>query len=139
MKNDWQKAMNVNPYTAPTEMNSIGRFQFSTMMLATGVLKVSEEMLNEKERLKRNGWNIDRIAETVSKKFSIKKAELFKKGRESNASRARMIVAYLATQKLGMSHTLVAEYLRVSKSAIIRAARKGELLDGKYNIEATIK
>ena len=50
-----------------------------------------------------------------------------------------MIVAYLATQKLEASHASVAEYLRVSKSAIIRAARKGEMLDGKYNIEATIK
>ena len=50
-----------------------------------------------------------------------------------------MIVAYLATQKLGMSHTAVAQYLKVSKSAIIRAARKGEMLVGNYDIEAAIK
>lgn len=105
----------------------------------TTVLKESEEELNEKERLKRSGWDIGRIVVAVSNAMSVRKEDMFRKGRDSKGSRAKMIVKYFAANKLGMSATAIARYFGVTKAAAIKNIRKGELLNKEYILDEHIK
>lgn len=105
----------------------------------SSVLKESEERISGRVQMINSGWDIERIVAVVIKEFGIQKEDLFRKGRNSKSSWAKMIIAYLATNKLGMGHTAVAHYFKISKSAIIRAAQKGEVLNKKYGIELSVK
>jgi hypothetical protein len=92
------------------------------------VLEASEERLLRQEKLKRDGWNIDKIAERVCDHFDIDKNDLKKRGRQNAVSNAKAVMCYLASRELGLTGAEIGRYIGVSRVAVVKAVARGEAL-----------
>lgn len=57
-------------------------------------LHVSEENIIQREKLKRDGWDIEKLVERVCEIMSINKEDIFRRSRNSNISKARNLLVY---------------------------------------------
>jgi chromosomal replication initiation ATPase DnaA len=80
------------------------------------------------ERLGAEGWTLTKIAERVAEIFDIEKDHVVVAGKQSDRVRARGVLAYWAIRDLGLTATEVGTYLGLSKSAVSRAATRGQKL-----------
>ena len=96
-------------------------------------LSRAEELLDEKTRLQREGYDLDRLCERVGKKLFVMKAEeVTEKGKGKDTVKARSLLCYLATDRLGISQSELARRLKITLSAVSHAARRGkELIEQK--------
>lgn len=91
------------------------------------VLKAHEEKLTGQEKLKRAGWDLDRVSHHVCQLLSIDFSEIFRKGRANDVSAAKNLIAYWANQKLGLSGKEIADYFGLSRPAISYCIKQGKL------------
>lgn len=101
----------------------------------TQVLKSSEEELIRRDRLKRDGWDLNRVAVRVCELMTIQKNELLQRSRMSKVSKARELFAYWVNQELGISGKQIADYLDVSNPAITKSIRRGEQVASENNLK----
>lgn len=99
------------------------------------VLKLSEETIERKERLKRAGWNLEKVVGKICNLFSIDKADLYRRSRLSKISQARELLTYWGKKELGISGKQLSTYLGVSKAAITKSIRRGEQLAMDSNLK----
>ena len=76
-------------------------------------------------KLRRSGWDLEKIAGEICKIMQVKKDDLRKKWRVSRAKKARALVAYWG-KKLGISGIEISKYLGVSNAAISYLVCRGE-------------
>ena len=74
------------------------------------------------------GWALTKITERVAEIFGIEKDQVVVAGKQPDRVRARSVLAYLAIRALGLTATEIGKYLGLSKSAISRAANRGQKL-----------
>lgn len=60
------------------------------------MLKISDEKMARKEKLRRQGWDMNKLTERASRLMGIKREEIFKRGKQNQISQARSLVAYWA-------------------------------------------
>ncbi|MBW2740427.1 MAG: hypothetical protein JRE64_16620 [Deltaproteobacteria bacterium] len=84
--------------------------------------------MERRYRLKAEGWTLTKITERVAEIFGIEKDQVVVAGKQPNRVRARSVPAYLAIRDLGLTATEVGKYLGLSKSAVSRAANRGQKL-----------
>ncbi len=99
-------------------------------------LKRAEEQLNKRDRLKRSGWNLEKLANKICEMLSISKYDLKKKGRENNISFAKGLVAYWGCQELGMSGAEIGRYLGMSRMGFSKAAKVGEKMVNEKGLKS---
>jgi putative transposase len=75
------------------------------------VISQSEEHYERRHKLRRQGYDLNRIAERVSEVLGIKPDEVFTKGRQDRKVKARSLLCFWAARELGMSHTTLAKAL----------------------------
>jgi hypothetical protein len=92
------------------------------------ILKISDEALERKEKLRQQGWNIEKLIERVCELLKIRKEDIAKRGREDSVSQARSLVAYWGRKELGISGTELAAYFGITKQSIGDATARGEQL-----------
>jgi len=90
------------------------------------ILAQAEEKLRHRERLKRQGYDIKKVAGIVSKKYGVKPSEILSKGRQKNRVEARDFFCFWVVKELGYSITEVARRLEMTPSAIGYAVKRGE-------------
>ena len=78
--------------------------------------------------LKTEGWTLTKITERVAEIFGIEKDQVVVAGKQPDRVRARSVLAYWAIRDLGLTATEVGKYLGLSKSAVSRAANRGQKL-----------
>jgi len=78
--------------------------------------------------LKAEGWTLTKIAERVAEIFSIEKDQVVVPGKQPDRVCARSVLAYWAIRDLGLTAIEVGKYLGLSKSAVSRAATRGQKL-----------
>lgn len=100
-----------------------------------GVLKEAEEKERRKEKLKKEGWNLGRIAELISREYNIKKEEIKRRSRQNKQSEARKVLMYIASKELGISGIEIANYLGISGVAVTKGIREGEKLTEKGSLK----
>ncbi len=102
----------------------------------TQALKEWEEEFNKKEKMRREGWNIDKLIKHVCQMFSIKREDIKKKGKNNSVAYAKELVAYWGKQKLGFSGVEIGKELGISRQAVSLLVAKGEKLvkNGNYNL-----
>jgi len=71
---------------------------------------------------------LPKIAERVVEIFGIEKSKVVAAGKQPDRVRARSVLAYWAIRDLGLNETEVGKYLGLSKSAVSRAATRGQKL-----------
>jgi putative transposase len=101
------------------------------------IITQSEEHYERRHRLKRKGYNLDRIAERVAEVLAMEPDEVYSKGRQARKVKARSLLCFWASRELGMSHTLLAKKLEMSIANIGLSVERGELVakEGNYSLE----
>jgi len=92
------------------------------------VLSQASEQMERRYRLKAQGWTLTKIIERVAEIFGIEKDQVVVAGKQPDRVRARSVLSYWAIRDLGLTATEVGKYLGLSKSAVSRAATRGQKL-----------
>lgn len=94
------------------------------------VLKEFDERCERKERLKQEGWDIERLAKRICDSYGLKLDDLKRRGK-GRRSEARCVLCYLGYKDLGVSGRELGQYLGISRSAVSQNIAQAE----KYNPE----
>jgi chromosomal replication initiation ATPase DnaA len=92
------------------------------------VLSQASEQMEQRYRLKAEGWTLTKITERVAEIFGIEKDQVVVAEKQPDLVRARSVLAYWAIRDLALTATEVGKYLGLSKSAVSRAANRGQKL-----------
>ena len=101
------------------------------------VISQSEEHFERRHKLRRQGYDLERIAERVSEILGMKAGEVFSKGRQDRKVKARSLLCFWASRELGLSHTALAKKLEMSLANIGFSVERGESIakKGNYSLE----
>ncbi len=101
------------------------------------VLSQAEEHYERRHKLRRQGYDLDRIAERVSEVLGIKPDEVFSKGRQDRKVKARSLLCFWAARELGLPHTVLAKKLEMSLAGVGFSVERGESIAkmGNYSLE----
>jgi hypothetical protein len=86
----------------------------------------TQDVVERGDRLRREGWTLERLAERICDLLHLHPDELWRKGRENRISIAKGVICYIARRELGMTSKDISGFLGVSSSAVSQAAKRGE-------------
>ena len=98
------------------------------------VLAEQNERYERGYQLKMQGYDFDKLVERVSNAFELKAEQVLGSGKQPRRVRARSILCFYAVKELQMSGTEVAERVKMSKSAVSRAADRGERIEAELRL-----
>src|SRR4030066_678677 len=90
------------------------------------VISQSEEHFERRHKLRRQGYDLERIAERVSEILGMKAGEVFSKGRQDRKVKARSLLCFWASRELGLPHTALAKKLEMSLANIGFSVERSE-------------
>ena len=101
------------------------------------VISQSDEHYERRHRLRRLGYDLDRIAERVSELLGMEPDEVFSKGRQDRKVKARSLLCFWAARELGLPHTILAKRLEMSVANVGFSVERGETIvkEGNYSLE----
>ena len=90
------------------------------------VLEEQNERLERRYRIQMQGYDFDKVIDRVAKTFELKPEEVLRNVKQRRRVKARSLLCYWALEELEMTGTAVGRRLKMSKSAVSRAVRRGE-------------
>jgi putative transposase len=99
----------------------LGGSDFVSQMLAE-----AHEEFELRYRLKRMGYDLNKVADKVAELYGMAAAEIMTKGRRSRQVEARSLLCYWAVNELGMAITDLARVFGMTPSAISYAVPRGK-------------
>lgn len=101
------------------------------------VISQSEEHYERRHKLRRQGYDLDRIAERVSEVLGLTLDEVYSKGRQNIKVKARSLLCFWAARELGLSHTALAKKLEMSLAGVGFSVERGKSIvkKGNYSLE----
>ncbi len=99
----------------------LGDYKFVSM-----VLSKAREPVDEAYELKTRGVDYADVEKQASRKFGLKKADLYSKSRKKHIVMARSVFMYWACRKLGYSCTELAKRFKITQPAVSYAVERGE-------------
>ena len=91
-----------------------------------GVLSESEEKLERRHRLKRLGFDFEKILKRVSSDFDLEEDYITGRGRQKDRVEARDLLCYWCSIELGIPMADLAKRLGMTISAVSYAVHRGE-------------
>lgn len=88
-------------------------------------LKGDELAIESGSILLREGWTLDRLVSLVCERCEVSRPSLLKRSREDSVSKAKALICYLGTEKLGIKSSEIANYLNISRPAVSKWISKG--------------
>lgn len=116
-------------YGGVNELIKEKRMMYDDRVLGSSeyVEKVLDEYTEEKEKyLRIKNWTIEKVVNKICKKYDIKKNEIKRKGRDNKISKVKGLIAYSATEVIGINGMEVSRYFNVSRPAVSYLSRIGE-------------
>jgi len=92
------------------------------------VISQADEQFERRHKLKREGFDLHRIAERVAEVLEIEPDEVLSKGRQARKVKARSLFYFWASRELGISHTKLAKKLEMSIVNIGYSVERGEAI-----------
>jgi len=92
------------------------------------VLSEAEEKYERHYKLKRQGYDLDRIAERVAEIYGMETREIMSKGKQPRKVQARSLFCFWAVSELGMSIRQVAKRLEMSPPGVGFSVERGEAI-----------
>ena len=89
------------------------------------VLEKAEEGFKEKYLLKAKGYNLDKLIKRVAELTQLTPDQVTDGIRDAKRTKARSILCYWATEKLGVPQSQLALMLNRTQSAVVYAVRRG--------------
>jgi len=104
------------------------------------IISQSDEHYERRYRLRRQGYDLDRIALRVSEVLGMKPDEVFSKGRQDRKVKARSLLCFWAARELGLPHTALAKKLEMSLANVGFSVERGESIakEGNYSLEIEV-
>jgi REP element-mobilizing transposase RayT len=101
------------------------------------VLEKAEEKFKEAYRLRSRGYNLETLIKRVAEITRVTPDEILDFLRDAKRTKARSILCYWATEKLGTPQSQLAQMLKRTQSAITYAVRRGKVIvgDNAYLLE----
>jgi putative transposase len=90
------------------------------------VLEEQNERLERRYNIQMQGYDFEKILDRVAKMFELKPEEVLIKANQRLRVKARSLLCYWAVNELEMTGAAVGRRLKMSKSTVSRAARRGE-------------
>jgi putative transposase len=90
------------------------------------VLEEQNERLERRYRIQRQGYGFDKIIDRVAQMFELKPEEVLRNVKQRRRVSARSLLCYWAINELEMTGEAVGQRLKMSSSAVSRAAGRGE-------------
>jgi len=90
------------------------------------VLREAEEEIENKEKLKQAGWDVERLAQYTCNLLSVQQRDLCRKGRGNACSLSKGLLCYWGYAKLGINGAELARYLKISRPAVSKNIVLGE-------------
>jgi REP element-mobilizing transposase RayT len=103
------------------------------------VLSQADEQFERRYELKRLGYDMSRVADTVARIYSMDKDDIFLKGRQKLRSDARGLFCYWCSAELGLPLTDLARKLVMTVSGVGYAVRRGEKIVKQHQYRLTDK
>jgi hypothetical protein len=92
----------------------------------TAALQQANEQHERKDKLRSEGWDIDRVVKRVCELTGVDPSDIKRRSKMNKLSEARSLVAYWGNKELGISGIDLAKYFNISGSAICAAIKRGE-------------
>jgi len=92
------------------------------------VLSQANERYERRYELKRQGYDLDRIAKRVAEIYGMEKHEVFSKGRQQRRVKAKSLLCFWAVREIGMSLRELAGRLEMSAPGVGFAVERGEVI-----------
>jgi chromosomal replication initiation ATPase DnaA len=97
------------------------------------VLKEQNERMEQRFRLRDQGYDIEKVIERVPELFSLSKQDIVRPSRQRQRVMARSVLCYWAIREPGMSGSEVSKILKPDQSSVSRAVGRGERLANDRN------
>ena len=97
------------------------------------VISQSDEHYERRHKLRRQGYDLDRVVQRVSEVLGVKPEDIFSKGRQNRKVTARSLMCFWAARELGISHTALAKELEMSLAGVGFSVERGESIARKGN------
>lgn len=91
-----------------------------------GVLNHLGEVRNSEQRTEAQGYDLNLVAEQVAAALGMAAEDVLSPGRGRQTTRARSLLCYIVTAKLGVSQTRLARDLALSQPTISKASARGQ-------------
>jgi hypothetical protein len=103
------------------------------------VLSESEAQFSRRYKLKRQGYDFEKVVERVCKIFQMEKEFVTGRGKQRDRVRAKDLLCYWAVIDLGMSMVDVARRLDITPSAVSYSVQRGEMTakEKDYQLESS--
>ncbi|HUU41142.1 MAG TPA: transposase [Desulfatiglandales bacterium] len=99
------------------------------------VLDKAEEKFKDKYRLKAEGYDLDKLIGRIAEITHLTPEQILDTIRDAKRTKARSILCFWATDKLGVSQSQLALLLKLTQSAISHAVRRGrDLVEDNLNL-----
>jgi putative transposase len=99
------------------------------------VLKGVAEALDQKYKLKSEGYDFARAIERVARVRGIRADQLTALDKSSQTVQARSLLCFWAHRKLGMSTIGISNILRRSQPAVSRSSKRGKNIEKEGGFE----
>lgn len=90
------------------------------------ILNEAEEKLAQRDKLIREGWDINRVAKKACEVLNIELKSIKKRSKNNSISQARALICYWASQEIGISGRDIASFLGISNPAVSKNIIRGE-------------
>ena len=99
------------------------------------VLEEQNERLERRYNIQMQGYDFEKILDRVAKMFELKPEEVLIKANQPLRVKARSLLCYWAVNELEMTGAAVGRRLKMSKSTVSRAARRGEKIANDMKLQ----
>jgi REP element-mobilizing transposase RayT len=122
----WQEVRKLR-VTGQTHMMSDERI-LGEPEFVDSILSQANEKYERRYQLKRQGYDLDRIAKRVAEIYGMEKREILSKGRQHSRVKARSLLCFWAVREIGMSLRALAGQLEMSAPGVGFAVERGEAI-----------
>ena len=99
----------------------LGEGEFVEQMLQT-----AGETFEKRSLLVSQGWDMDKLAEHVSKLLAMEVSDVWSSGKYRHIVKARSLLCYWASRELGVSMSSLAIRFKITPSAVTQSVERGE-------------
>ena len=99
------------------------------------VLDEARERLEERYRLRAEGYDLDRVTARVSSVLGIDPEQVWSHGKHPVTVKARSLLCYWAVRKLGFSATDLSKKLGISQPSVSISVKRGEKIAKAMQLE----
>ena len=99
----------------------LGSSEFVERVISQDEIGIDLSSLRQKQ-----GWNLDRLVQSICHLIEISELQLFEKARTNKIAQAKSLICYWGNEELGLTLQGMASRLKISQQAVAKWKKKGQ-------------